>query len=249
MAKARPPGKKAAWPNASRRPLDLSNPTPLSEQRAAHEGVEALRSRSKVIRTGAKSSHEGVQARRPKAGRTGAKTSHGGTQDQRSKPSRTGAKAPARPRAPRRRAPAHMSPKARLGLVLVASVLLAWLLPVLGKAGDGVVPTALYLYLFAAFAGMVVVALGQRPAWVIPGFLAVLGLIWAGGLAPELLKLPMEPGAVAFWPKAPQTEGAMALWRIVALVLAAIGTGLAALHLAPPRPPLRGKARSRLKRR
>jgi|GEM_PF-2327914 len=225
MAEARPPKAKGkgAWPSAARKPLDLSNPLSHAEQVRVHEG----RPPPKLKGAAKAPTGKGKSPRAPV----------------RKKPSaRRGKRAPTRTFG-------LVSSKARAGLVIFAAVLLAWLWPVLGQAGDGVVPTVLYFYLFAALAVMVVVAIDQRPPWVVPGFLAVLGLIWAGGVAPDLLNAAVGPELGSLWPTAPRTDGGITLWRVIALVLAALGTGLAALSLAPRRAPPKATTRGKLKRR
>ncbi len=107
-----------------------------------------------------------------------------------------------------------------------------WILPAFGANGDVVVPIPLVFWAIAVLVVSVACLAGFGVAWLWPGLLAVLGLLWAVALVPDVLGSALRV-ALPAWPSLPSEPPAVALWRLVALVLGTATSGGLAMILVP----------------
>lgn len=139
-----------------------------------------------------------------------------------------------------------LSWRSRAAAWSIIALLGLWFVPAFSLTAS-FVPTPLYLHAFAAVAVALWVLFKQSVAWVVPGLLATLGVIWAGGLAPDLLTGQNLGSPFPLWPDPPLTAAAGLLWRIVALVLASALGAVIAFSLAP-RPTARSGRKPSMRR-
>lgn len=219
-------GPSRKGPPRAAAPLDLANPVPLHRQ-----GV-LVRGGPPPASVGGRSDKDTRDTKRARFSASSARTHN------RPEVRTARGKAPQTTRGSSRRSPSVPAPSrvTRVLVLVLLGALALWVLPAFGPSGDAVLSTPMVFWLLAILVVTGAGAAGLRIAWRWPGLLAVLGILWAGALVPDVLA-PGVGTLLPSWPAVPAAPAAVALWRILALVLGAAAAGVLAVSHVPRRVP------------